>query len=48
MQVAAIQMVSTGVVADNLAHAASQLPYVLLGAALATAAYFACGVAFAG
>jgi Na+/H+ antiporter NhaC len=33
---------------ENLAHAASQLPYVLLGAALATAAYFACGVAFAG
>lgn len=32
---------------ENLAHAASQLPYVLLGAALATAAYLACGFAFA-
>jgi len=32
---------------ENLAHAASQLPYVLLGAALSAAAYLACGVAFA-
>ncbi|MFM7206674.1 MAG: Na+/H+ antiporter NhaC family protein [Planctomycetaceae bacterium] len=32
---------------ENLAHAASQLPYALLGAALATAAYLACGFAFA-
>jgi Na+/H+ antiporter NhaC len=28
---------------DNLAHASSQLPYVLFGAAITTAAYLACG-----
>jgi tetracycline resistance efflux pump len=28
---------------ENLAHAASQLPYVLFGAAITTAAYLACG-----
>ncbi|MFM9024822.1 MAG: Na+/H+ antiporter NhaC family protein, partial [Planctomycetaceae bacterium] len=33
---------------ENLAHAASQLPYVLLGAAITTAAYLACGTMLCG
>lgn len=33
---------------ENLAHAASQLPYVLLGAAITTAAYLACGAMLSG
>jgi len=32
---------------ENLAHATSQLPYVLLGAAVTIAAYLVCGAAFA-
>jgi Na+/H+ antiporter NhaC len=32
---------------ENLAHATSQLPYVLLGAAITIAAYLVCGAAFA-